>query len=412
MPRIGTHGKFQIISANNTWKHPQRKPFWQDQTRRSKRVHQIWGGPHYQVDFPILTFKQMPDKRDKLNVIDIFCGAGGFSEGFRQAGFNIVGGVDFDQQAISTYALNFKQTAAICWDLFKPLSECLQAKPILNQTIDVIVGGPPCQGFSIAGKRNHKDPRNRLFEAYFDVIKKTKPRAVVVENVPAMLTMNNGAFVHEFESRLTKLGYQVSKQVLWANEYGVPQKRKRLIIVAIDPRRSKTEYEYPKPDSLEITCKDAIGDLPLLENEAGADEQPYKSKTLNAYQAQMRNGSSILYNHWAVIHTEKTKLTIALVPDGGNYKSLPKSMWKSRNVNIAWTRMKSDASCFTIDAGHNHHFHYKANRVPTVRECARIQSFPDTFVFRGNKTSQFRQVGNAVPPLLAKAIAVSLRESL
>jgi DNA (cytosine-5)-methyltransferase 1 len=126
----------------------------------------------------------------------------------------------------------------------------------------------------------------------------------------------------------------------------------------------------------------------------------------------MREGAEKLHNHWAVIHTQKTKQTIAMVPDGGNYKSLPKSLWNSRNVNIAWTRMRSDAPCFTIDAGHNHHFHYKANRVPTVRECARIQSFPDTFVFNGNKTSQFRQVGNAVPPLMAKAIAGSLLKVL
>jgi DNA (cytosine-5)-methyltransferase 1 len=354
----------------------------------------------------------MPTKRDKLTVIDIFCGAGGFSEGFRQAGFKIVAGVDFDPQAISTYAHNFKQSAAICWDLFKPLTECPDAQPILSQKIDVIVGGPPCQGFSIAGKRDHEDPRNRLFEAYFDIIKKAKPRAIVVENVPTMMTMNKGAFIKELEARLRRLGYSVDKKVLWANEYGVPQKRKRLIIVAINPTYAKAGFEYPAGTQDVITCKDAIDDLPLLENEPGSDEQPYRSKAHNSYQAKMREGAEKLHNHWAVIHTQKTKQTIAMVPDGGNYKSLPKSLWNSRNVNIAWTRMRSDAPCFTIDAGHNHHFHYKANRVPTVRECARIQSFPDTFVFNGNKTSQFRQVGNAVPPLMAKAIAGSLLKVL
>jgi DNA (cytosine-5)-methyltransferase 1 len=354
----------------------------------------------------------MASNREKLTVIDIFCGAGGFSEGFRQAGFKVLAGVDSDPQAISTYSLNFKQSEAICWDLFKPLSECDQAKPILNSTVDVIVGGPPCQGFSIAGKRNHEDPRNRLFEAYFDIIKKAKPRAVVVENVPTMMTMNKGAFIQELEARLTKLGYTVYKSVLWANEYGVPQKRKRLIIVALDPRRTTGEFSYPSPSPVQITCKDAIGDLPLLNNEPGSDEQSYKAKTNHPYQEMMREGSHTLYNHWAVIHTDKTKATIAMVPDGGNYKSLPKSMWKSRKVNIAWTRMRSDSPCFTIDAGHNHHFHYKANRVPTVRECARIQSFPDRFVFKGNKTSQFRQVGNAVPPLMAKALASAIKQAL
>ena len=354
----------------------------------------------------------MHSKQNKLTVLDIFCGAGGFSEGFRQAGYSIVAGVDLDPQAISTYALNFKNSGAICWDLFQPLSECPQAKSILGQKIDVVVGGPPCQGFSIAGKRNHQDPRNRLFEAYFDIIKKTKPSAVVIENVPTMLTMNNGSFIKEIESRLSKLGYKINKQLLWANQYGVPQKRKRLIIVALNKLKIRPDFEYPKPSSGDITCRDAIGDLPILDNEPGAHQQPYESKPISDYQTKMRKGAVTLYNHWAVMHTEKTKTTIAMVPDGGNYKSLPKHMWKSRNVNIAWTRMKSNVPCFTIDAGHNHHFHYEANRVPTVRECARIQSFPDTFIFIGNKTSQFRQVGNAVPPLMAKAIASELKKLL
>ena len=126
----------------------------------------------------------------------------------------------------------------------------------------------------------------------------------------------------------------------------------------------------------------------------------------------MRNKSDILYNHEAVKHTEKTKNIIAMVPDGGNYKCLPMHLQSTRKVNIAWTRMNSSKPCFTIDAGHNHHFHYLANRVPTVRECARIQSFPDNFIFTGNRTSQYRQVGNAVPPLVAEQIALVLLEAL
>ena len=119
----------------------------------------------------------------------------------------------------------------------------------------------------------------------------------------------------------------------------------------------------------------------------------------------MRNGSEFLLNHVTTIHTPQTREIIAMVPDGGNYKSLPESLWSTRKVHIAWTRMASDKPCFTIDTGHNHHFHYRANRVPTVRESARIQSFPDTFEFIGIKTSQLKQVGNAVPPLLAEAVA-------
>ena len=126
----------------------------------------------------------------------------------------------------------------------------------------------------------------------------------------------------------------------------------------------------------------------------------------------MRKGSNCIRNHSITIHKEKTKKIIAMVPDGGNYKDLPKELWDTRKVHIAWTRMDSHKPCFTIDTGHNHHFHYRANRVPTVRESARIQSFPDAFEFIGIKTSQLKQVGNAVPPLLAKAVAESIIDVL
>ena len=119
----------------------------------------------------------------------------------------------------------------------------------------------------------------------------------------------------------------------------------------------------------------------------------------------MRESCDTLWNHVATIHNAKTKEIIAMVPDGGNYKSLPEELWSTRKVHIAWTRMDSTRPCFTIDTGHNHHFHYRANRVPTARESARIQSFPDRFRFLGIKTSQLKQVGNAVPPLLAQALA-------
>jgi len=347
-----------------------------------------------------------------LKVIDIFCGAGGFSEGFRQAGFNILGGVDFDPQAISTYAKNFKDSLALVWDLKKPLHDSPSAAMLMMRGVDVVVGGPPCQGFSIAGKRNAKDPRNRLFEAYFDILKEEKPIAVVVENVPTMLTMGGGAFMKELTSRLEILGYHVQIGMLTADQYGVPQKRKRVIVVAIDEKRSASRFTFPKGTPVCITCEDAIGDLPLLDDNLGADIQAYQAPPETTFQRKMRAGSKKLTNHWAVQHTDKTKSIIAMVPDGGNYKNLPKELWSSRKVNIAWTRMRSDKPCFTIDAGHNHHFHYKANRVPTVRECARIQSFPDTFIFLGNKTSQYRQVGNAIPPLLAYSIAKSLKAVL
>ena len=156
--------------------------------------------------------------------------------------------------------------------------------------------------------------------------------------------------------------------------------------------------------------KDAISDLPSLENKD--ESKMYLSQPKNKYQKKLRANSSALHNHWKVIHTEKTKKIISMVPDGGNYKNLPPYLRNTRKVHIAWTRMNSKEPCFTIDAGHNHHFHYKHNRVPTVRECARIQSFPDNFIFYGKKTSQYQQVGNAVPPILAEVLAKKIKEEI
>ena len=138
----------------------------------------------------------------------------------------------------------------------------------------------------------------------------------------------------------------------------------------------------------------------------------YTVEPLSGFQKLMRKNSQVLYNHQLTLHTEKTTSIISFVPDGGNYKSLPEEFRKTRNVNIAWTRLNSQKPSFTIDTGHRHHFHYQFNRVPTVRESARIQSFPDSFIFLGTKTSQYKQVGNAVPPLLGEAIAEQLKKYL
>ena len=162
-----------------------------------------------------------------------------------------------------------------------------------------------------------------------------------------------------------------------------------------------------------MTCRDAISDLDFIgDSRLLPEHAEYLLEPQTEYQRMMRKDSSVLMNHVATIHTEQTRRIIAMVPDGGNYKNLPQELWNTRKVHIAWTRMRSDKPCFTIDCGHNHHFHYSANRVPTVREAARIQSFPDTFEILGIKTSQLKQVGNAVPPLLAEAVAKCLYKAI
>jgi len=343
-----------------------------------------------------------------MKVLDLFCGAGGFSEGFRSAGFKIVAGIDNDKNALETFSQNFKESITLNLDLSTPSIDS-QLKIILKEGVDLVIGGPPCQGFSIAGKRLVDDPRNQLYKAYLDIVRLAKPYGVIIENVPNIMSYHNGRIATEICKDLEGLGFSVKIMTLIASDFGVPQSRKRTFFIALKPKLNNL-FQNPKPVSLfnQITCEMALSDLPLLEKTLGQEASDYDMKPQTNYQKLMRKSSSILFNHSAVNHTEQTKSIIKMVPDGGNYKNLPISLQKTRKVNIAWTRMNSKKPCFTIDAGHNHHFHYQANRVPTVRECARIQSFPDMFKFYGNRTSQYRQVGNAVPPLLGKAIAKEL----
>jgi len=352
------------------------------------------------------------NKSKSLKIIDLFCGAGGFSEGFRQAGYQILTGIDNDPEAIETYNKNFPEAKSLLYDLSQTdsvLDSFLDRVKTDDQT--AIIGGPPCQGFSVAGKRDLNDPRNALYRAYIHLIKIIKPRVIVLENVPTILGLYNGSGAKAITEDFEKLGYKTVHKILHARDYGVPQNRKRVFFVGVKNGRA---FSDPKPITFldPITTEMAISDLPLLEDNLGSDILEYINGPNNNYQSQMRQGSNFIYNHWAVDHKKRTREIISLVPDGGNYKNLPKHLQSTRKVNIAWTRMNSKKPCFTIDAGHNHHFHYKANRVPTVRECARIQSFPDRFRFYGKKTSQFRLVGNAVPPLLAKAIALKLKDML
>lgn len=351
------------------------------------------------------------DLKAPPSVLDLFSGAGGLALGFRSAGFKTIAGIDSDPMSLKTFAENFPDAVTVCEDLSSISPELKKYFQSLRDKVDVIVGGPPCQGFSIAGKRLIDDPRNSLYRHYIETVKVIRPRYVVIENVPTIRTMGGGKVATAIIEDLEALGYLVNVATVNASDYGVPQNRKRTFFVA---KKGSEPVKFPAALTPEnkLTTKDAIGDLPLVEDYFDDLPIPYSRDVKNDYQKRMRKGSKLLFNHWSVAHTDQTKAIISLVPDGGNYKDLPMRLQSTRRVNIAWTRMASYLPSFTIDAGHNHHFHYKANRVPTVRECARIQSFPDSFVFLGNKTSQYRQVGNAVPPILAEVLARRILEDL
>ncbi len=340
------------------------------------------------------------------SVIDLFSGCGGLSYGFKAAGFDTILGIDNWKDALETFQANHKNSQ-ILKSSIETLKPALVAKDFNISNIDVIIGGPPCQGFSIAGKRDVNDERNELYKSFVDFVKYFQPKAFIMENVPNIMSIGGGTIKANIMSDFEKFGYTVRADVLLASNYGVPQNRKRAFFVGL---LNKKSFHFPqKCIESPITVYEAISDLPDANMEDGT-AYIYPSKS--DYQKMMRKNQSKLYNHQTTTHTEKTISIISLVPDGGNYKSLPHELQHTRNVNIAWTRLNSQKPSFTIDTGHRHHFHYCYNRVPTVRESARIQSFPDDFIFFGSKTSQYKQVGNAVPPLLAKAIAEELKKYL
>lgn len=341
-------------------------------------------------------------------VMDLFCGCGGLSYGFMKKGFKVVLGVDNWKEALETFAANHGDAKTCEADLSAVTPEEIAARfSIPRDGIDVIIGGPPCQGFSIAGKRQSEDPRNKLYKGFVSFVDHFRPRAFIMENVPNLVAMEGGAIRDQIISDFEKIGYGVSYKVLRASDYGVPQHRRRVVFVGL---RDGGKFDFPEPSHGKerlpfVSSIEALADLPDASLPNGIT---YPSKPSSEFQKMMREDSVGVFNHETTHHAEKTVEIISLVPDGGNYKDLPENLRHTRKVNIAWTRIKSWEPSFTIDTGHRHHFHYSYNRIPTVRESARIQSFPDRFIFQGSKTSQYKQVGNAVPPLLAENLAASL----
>ncbi|MDY4575665.1 MAG: DNA cytosine methyltransferase [Intestinibacter sp.] len=358
---------------------------------------------------------QMNDNNKKLTCLDLFSGAGGLSRGFYDAGYNVVLGVDFDDMALKTFKANHGNAEVMKLDLFNHENiDCIEK--FLNDRnikIDVLVGGPPCQGFSLAGPRDKNDKRNTLFEAMVILAKRIKPKAVVLENVPGLLQLHGGIGAQRIREEFENIGYNMEAKILYAPDYGIPQIRKRVFFVGLLDNKQK--FEFPKPIIEKedyINCEQAIGDLPALENIYGEEVQEYETEPLSDYQKLMRKNSDKIYNHIGTIHQEKTIKLISMVPEGKNYKSLPEEYRCQFKYNEALTRYHSKKPSLTINTGHRSHFHYKYNRIPTVRESARLQSFPDDFIFYGNKTQQYKQVGNAVPPLLGYAVANQLKEYL
>ena len=346
-----------------------------------------------------------------MKIIDLFSGVGGLSQGFEWNGFEPVVAIDFWDDAIKTYNHNRKDKVGISMDITKFNDELLP-DIFKKHKIDGIIGGPPCQGFSTArlsnateniGKVN--ESRNHLYLEFFRTVDIVRPKFFLIENVRGLVSANKGAFVTDIIERFGGIGYNVSYKILNASDYGVPQNRQRVFFVGL----LDGKFEFPEKLDYKVSTKEAIKDL-IQSNEDNV--QKYSTPSKNEYQKLMRNGKKGVKNHEVTIHNEQTTNVISMVPDGGNIKSLPPEYWQIRKYNKAFQRMNSELPSNTIDTGHRNYFHYEANRIPTARESARIQSFPDSFEFLGTKGSQYKQVGNAVPPLLAKALAEKIKTYL
>ena len=352
-------------------------------------------------------------KNKKPTVIDMFCGCGGLSRGFMDAGYEVLLGIDNNEDALKSFRENHNGAVGMNGDLFQDSTILEMASATNNRQVDLIIGGPPCQGFSLTGSRIEDDERNRLFNAMVHAVTFFQPKAFLLENVPGLATLYGGkariAIIEEF----SKLGYTVTDKILYAPDYGVPQIRKRLFFIGI---LDGQEFEFPEPmvtPDKYVTCGEAISDLhDFSQEDLGEEISEYRSEPKSKYQKKMRKSAIYLYNHVGTKHSDHVINVISQVPEGGNHKDLPPGVGDSRKFNEAWTRYHRNKPSKTIDTGHRNHFHYEFNRVPSVRENARLQSFPDDFRFFGNKTQQYRQVGNAVPPLLGYALGLKLKEYL
>jgi DNA (cytosine-5)-methyltransferase 1 len=382
----------------------------------------------------------MRTERSGIPVVDLFCGAGGLSVGFELGGFRPFFANDLDQFACDTYEANHPGVFVSRSDVNE-----ISAKDILRHAgktnVPLVIGGPNCQGVSLRGKRNPDDPKNEMFFHFNRLIEGLKPDWFVIENVPGLLHRHNQGLLTAIFEAFHSIGYRCGAEVLLAADYGVPQLRYRLFIIGnkhgreiLFPdatHRCTVEFEdsfFTEIDERPgwLTALDAISDLPAIENGGGSPEVPYPELELGMmsdFQRRARKFSKLLYNHVAHQSCESNIKLIKHIPAGKNWKSIPESVRPRRFKYVAlkdhtttYGRLSWEAPARTITTYFNNissgaFTHPEQHRGISVREGARFQSFPDRYVFKGPLSRQYRQVGNAVPPLLANSVA-KLLESM
>lgn len=368
-----------------------------------------------------------------MRIVDLFAGCGGFSQGFKCAGFESVLALEIDEWASETFSANHSEVQVITGDVRDVVVSGLGLPEI-----DGVIGGPPCQGFSLSGNRDPKDPRNSLFMEFVRFVRELQPRFFVMENVLGLLSMKtreHRPVVEIIAEEFSKSGYRLMNIVLNAADFGVPQSRQRIFFIGL---RSDLPFNVfllnPMNANLartQVNLWDAISDLPNLRAGEGTEQQCYGVAPQNAYQMLMRASSNAIYNHVSMRHTERIIGRFKQISYGQSVKdvSVEHSQRKRGDASKVSGKVFSqnnmrpypDRPCPTVAASFQSNFiHPYLHRNFTAREGARIQSFPDSYIFKGKRTtmswekhlSQYQQIGNAVPPLLAQAIATTIKQYL
>lgn len=324
--------------------------------------------------------------KSQLTYIDLFSGSGGFSLGFDKKGFQNIFSIDIEPSFCETYKYNFPNHNLIEKDICQLSDEEIKYLKEVED-VDVVIGGPPCQGFSIAGNIGRKfieDPRNKLFKEFVRVVKVVNPKFFVMENVARLYNHNKGETRKEIINDFEKLGYKVECKILNSASFGVPQIRKRIIFIG---SRFNHKIEFPeKTTEKHLTVKEAIHNYPSL----------------------LAGEESIIPNHVAMAHSEQMLEKMSYISDGGNRDEIPVNIRPKTGDVRKYIRYKSDKPSVCVTGDMRKIFHYEQNRALTVRELAKLQSYPDDFIFKGTKISQQQQVGNSVPPKMAEAIASAI----
>lgn len=367
--------------------------------------------------------------KKKLKIIDLFCGVGGLSYGFaNNDNFEIVAANEILPNMAKAYLLNHPTVKVYAEDI-----KDFNAKKIKNDLniqaseIDIVIGGPPCQAYSTVGKRLIDDPRGKLFQEYYRVLKEFNPRLFLFENVKGLISMQGGELLKTILLLFESLGYKVQYKLLNAADYGAPQIRERVVIIG---SKLKADFQYPEPTHFDseyppslfnnklkpyLTLEEAISDLPFIKSSEESFE--YFSKPQNNFQAIMRkNAPSKLMDHNSPNNNKKLVRIMELLPDGGTPEDLPENLrpasgFKNTYCRLWWKRPATTITRNLSTPSSSRCIHPKAPRPLTTREGARIQCFPDNYQFFGSRSDKNLQIGNAVPTFLSNALATAILEN-